>query len=114
MMKRWLAASSAAFLLLPSAFAYKGELLSFKMNGSAVYPGTQREIQVYVPAAYDGKTPACLLVRMDGGGAFTADILDELIAELCPDGVEYKELQDVLTIKNGSDYKGFDEGDIPV
>ena len=81
MMKRWLAASCAAFLLLPSAFAYKGELLSFKMNGSAVYPGTQREIQVYVPAAYDGKTPACLLVRMDGGGAFTADILDELIAE---------------------------------
>ena len=40
--------------------------------------------------------------------------LDELIAELCPDGVEYKELQDVLTIKNGSDYKGFGEGDIPV
>ena len=80
-MKRWLAASCAAFLLLPSAFAYKGELLSFKMNGSAVYPGTQREIQVYVPTAYDGKTPACLLVRMDGGGAFTADILDELIAE---------------------------------
>ena len=40
--------------------------------------------------------------------------LDELIAELCPSGVEYKELQNVLTIKNGSDYKGFAEGDIPV
>ena len=40
--------------------------------------------------------------------------LDKLIAELCPDGVEYKELQNVLTIKNGSDYKGFAEGDIPV
>lgn len=25
--------------------------------------------------------------------------LDELIAELCPDGVEYKELKDILTIK---------------
>jgi len=40
--------------------------------------------------------------------------LDELIAELCPNGVEYKELQDVLTIKNGSDYKGFAEGNVPV
>lgn len=25
--------------------------------------------------------------------------LDELIQELCPDGVEYKELQEILTIK---------------
>ena len=40
--------------------------------------------------------------------------LDKLIAELCPDGVEYKELQDVLAIKNGSDYKGFAEGNVPV
>lgn len=33
--------------------------------------------------------------------------LEELIAELCPDGVEYKELSEILTIKNGSDYKSF-------
>ena len=40
--------------------------------------------------------------------------LDELIKELCPDGVEYKELKEVLTIKNGKDYKGLDEGEYPV
>lgn len=40
--------------------------------------------------------------------------LDELILELCPNGVEYKELQEVLRIKNGKDYKGFLDGDIPV
>lgn len=40
--------------------------------------------------------------------------LDELIKELCPDGVEYKELQEFLVIKNGRDYKGYGEGDIPV
>ena len=40
--------------------------------------------------------------------------LDELIKELCPDGVEYKDLQDVLTIRNGSDYKSFGEGEYPV
>ncbi|MDE6671828.1 MAG: restriction endonuclease subunit S [Ruminococcus sp.] len=40
--------------------------------------------------------------------------LQKLINELCPDGVEYKELQEILTIKNGSDYKKFGNGDIPV
>jgi len=39
---------------------------------------------------------------------------DELIKELCPDGVEYRELQDILKIRNGSDYKSFGEGEYPV
>ena len=40
--------------------------------------------------------------------------LEKLLAELCPDGVEYKELHEILIITNGSDYKGFGEGNIPV
>lgn len=40
--------------------------------------------------------------------------LEELIQELCPDGVVIKKLEDVLTIKNGRDYKQFGEGNIPV
>lgn len=40
--------------------------------------------------------------------------LDELIQEYCPDGVEHKELHAILKIKNGSDYKAYGEGDIPV
>ena len=40
--------------------------------------------------------------------------LDELIAEYCPDGVEYWPLEEILRIRNGSDYKGFPAGDIPV
>ena len=40
--------------------------------------------------------------------------LDELIERLCPDGVEYKELSEVLTIRNGKDYKHFGEGNVPV
>lgn len=40
--------------------------------------------------------------------------LEELIQELCPNGVEYKPLIDILKIKNGSDYKKFSEGNIPV
>ena len=30
--------------------------------------------------------------------------INNLIQELCPDGVEYKELAKVLVIKNGKDY----------
>lgn len=40
--------------------------------------------------------------------------LDELIRELCPDGVEAKKLKDFLVIKNGSDYRSFGTGDYPV
>ena len=40
--------------------------------------------------------------------------LGELIQQLCPDGVEYKRLENVLTIKNGRNYKQFHEGNIPV
>ena len=40
--------------------------------------------------------------------------LERLIQELCPNGVPFRELSEVLTIKNGKDYKSFDEGDIPV
>ena len=40
--------------------------------------------------------------------------IKQLIEELCPNGISYKELQDILTIKNGSDYKNLGEGDFPV
>lgn len=40
--------------------------------------------------------------------------LEELINKFCPDGVKYVELREILKIKNGSDYKGFAEGTIPV
>jgi type I restriction enzyme S subunit len=40
--------------------------------------------------------------------------LQELIQELCPKGVEFKRLGEVVTIKNGKDYKHLPSGDIPV
>ena len=40
--------------------------------------------------------------------------LQELIQQYCPDGVEYKELSKILTIRNGKDYKMFQTGNIPV
>ena len=40
--------------------------------------------------------------------------IDELIHELCPDGVEFLKLKEVARIRNGSDYKQFAGGDVPV
>ena len=40
--------------------------------------------------------------------------LEELLQQLCPDGVEYKNLSEILTIKNGKDYKSLSSGNIPV
>lgn len=35
---------------------------------SKIFEGTQRDYWVYVPAQYDGKTPACVMIFQDGGG----------------------------------------------
>ena len=40
--------------------------------------------------------------------------IDDLIRDLCPDGVEYKVLRDLVHIKNGRDIKHLKQGDIPV
>ena len=40
--------------------------------------------------------------------------LSEMIATLCPNGVEYKKLGEVARIRNGRDYKHLGKGDIPV
>lgn len=51
---------------LAMAQAPKGEVLKFSFENSKVYPGTYRDYWVYVPAQYDGKTPACVYVNQDG------------------------------------------------
>jgi type I restriction enzyme S subunit len=40
--------------------------------------------------------------------------IDELIAEHCPDGVEFKRLGDIVRIKNGKDHKTLGDGEFPV
>ena len=35
--------------------------------------------------------------------------IDDLIAELCPNGVEYKALGSIARIKNGKDHKSLGE-----
>lgn len=46
----------------------KGSVSEFRWVSKKVYPGTERDCWLYVPAQYDGKTPACLMVFQDGRG----------------------------------------------
>jgi len=46
----------------------RGTVEQFRWVSSRVYPGTERDCWLYVPAQYDGKTPACLMVFQDGRG----------------------------------------------
>lgn len=57
-----------------------GEFLHGSIANSRIYPGTLNDFQVYVPAQYDPAKPACLLIKLDGMGAFEGTVLDNLIA----------------------------------
>ena len=58
----------------------RGEVLRFTLSDSSLYPGTEREILVYVPQQYTGEYPACLLVCMDGILYDATTVMDNLIA----------------------------------
>lgn len=45
----------------------KGTVTKFTWK-SQIFPGTERDCWIYVPAQYDEKTPACVMVFQDGQG----------------------------------------------
>ena len=71
---------------MPQPGVPKGTLTKHTWSDSKVFPGTTRDYWVYVPAQYDGSSPACLMVFQDGGtyssekGSYRAPIVfDNLI-----------------------------------
>lgn len=46
----------------------KGIVTKSQWKSTKVFPGTVRDIWVYVPAQYDAEKPACVLIVQDGGG----------------------------------------------
>ena len=46
----------------------QGTITSGKFTDSQIFPGTERDFSVYVPAQYKADEPASLMVFMDGGG----------------------------------------------
>ena len=59
----------------------RGEILTFEFSQSKIFPGTTREVKVYVPRQYDGTTPACLYVNQDGLQWKADVVFDNLIAK---------------------------------
>ena len=79
MRKRLIMAVLAMVTLCYVAGAH--EIIKFNLKSSDMYyPGTEREIEVYIPDAYDGKTPACLYVGLDGILCNAPHIMDSLIS----------------------------------
>ncbi|MEP6670539.1 MAG: SMP-30/gluconolactonase/LRE family protein [Chthoniobacter sp.] len=59
----------------------KGELIKFDFAQSKIFPGTTREVTIYVPKQYDGTKPACVYVNQDGVQWGAPVVFDNLIAK---------------------------------
>ncbi|MFT5527245.1 MAG: gluconolactonase, partial [Pirellulaceae bacterium] len=56
-----------------------GKTFSFPFENSKIFPGTSRNIAVYVPAQYKGDKPACVYVGLDSLGFGVPVVFDNLI-----------------------------------
>ena len=59
----------------------KGELIKFQFDQSKIFPGTVRDVTVYVPKQYDPAKPACVYVNQDGVQWNAPTVFDNLIAK---------------------------------
>ena len=66
---------------LPQEGVPKGVVTKYVWKDSKNFPGTIHDYWVYVPAQYDGKTPACLHVNQDGIQWNAPVVFDNLIAK---------------------------------
>ena len=72
---------ASAMILSTGAFA-QGKIISLDYKTDKdLYPGTERNIQVYIPSQYDGKKPACLYIGLDGILCNAPKVFDKLIKE---------------------------------
>ena len=57
----------------------KGEIIKYTFDQSKIFPGTTRDVSVYIPAQYDPARPACVYVNQDGIQYKAPEVFDELI-----------------------------------
>ena len=79
---------------LPQPDVPKGKLEHFQWTESEIYPGTERDVWIYVPEQYDASEPAALMVFQDGRGYVSAE---QLVADL---SLDKHMLQEVLRKKD--------------
>ena len=58
----------------------RGQTKHFQFSESRIFPGTERDVTVFVPAQYDPAKPACVYVKTDGYNPAEKTLLEELIA----------------------------------
>ncbi len=58
----------------------KGVTKSCSFSKSVIFPGTVRDVAVFIPAQYDGSKPACVYVKTDGYNPVEKGLLETLIA----------------------------------
>lgn len=57
-----------------------GEIKQFQFTQSKVFPGTVREVTVFIPAQYDSKKAACVYVKTDGYNPREKVLMETMIA----------------------------------
>ncbi len=57
----------------------RGKTFNFSLNDSRFFPGTQRTVDVYIPAQYTAAKPACVWIGLDGLTDTTPIVFDNLI-----------------------------------
>ena len=65
---------------MPQPGVPQGDLITFEFSHSRIFPGTRRQVTVYVPRQYVPSKPACVLVDQDGVQWNAPVVLDNLIA----------------------------------
>ncbi|MES2794812.1 MAG: SMP-30/gluconolactonase/LRE family protein [Bacteroidota bacterium] len=57
----------------------KGELIKFSLENSKIFPGTSRDVTIYIPAQYKSEKAACVYVNQDGVQWKAPTVFDNLI-----------------------------------
>ncbi|MFT6868341.1 MAG: gluconolactonase [Cyclobacteriaceae bacterium] len=57
----------------------KGEILTFTFDTAKIFPGTSREVNIYIPAQYKGDKAACVYVNQDRIQWKAPTVFDNLI-----------------------------------
>jgi enterochelin esterase-like enzyme len=65
---------------LPQPGVPKGTTFEFAFDHSKIFPGTTRQVTVYIPKQYDPAKPACVWVSQDGVQSNAPVVFDNLIA----------------------------------
>ena len=58
----------------------EGRLKSFTYSRSTIFPGTVRQVTLFIPAQYDASKPACVYVKTDGFNPREQFLLETMIA----------------------------------